>query len=780
MRCCSLLPAGGTAIMMFVLAGWLPKKVMGSSHHPSLFPDDSCPFLSFLPFGVGPGRGGLREPAMGTDEYRKILENAYSEAAYSFLAASQMAMDHFNDRNTVIVKELATCPPTVHLSAQRVWSSKEIGSGPMGFLKNEQFFENLARDAIIASNTSTTSIVEPTMTEPNRFPCAILGPPDDRNFMGTVALTEAVKIPQVSYLAESALALGSRHPSSVGVLMGTEGRTKRVIDYLKRIDRKHVVCLYRGSPPSRDTGSMFETLAGKDDDFTAISIPTFPNLTIALDQVKETGIRTIYLAMDSPKAYEEAAQGLELASMTSDDYLFIVSFAFFPVDMLRDGLSPQVPGSPIDKLLSGALVIDRLDLAEVYEADPFVQAWKEQDSSVVEQINALVPLDERDMPFIQGPHDYFQANMPREFSSHIYDSVMAIGLGACKLASEDLDEVPSQPMHSSDPEKAPEGEKKAQSPSSPPPSSGGNKIDLVQAMLNIDFVGATGRVRFHNGSPDKSRKEDDMYTGAYNIRPGPVDPSTGWRYYEEVLVSLWTPSENDWRPVNGTEFVFGKGSALPPPSFVFKDENFLENWVRVFGYMLLGISWFLAFAAAALVLYLQKDEAVRRSQPFFQIVLCLGSAITSTSILTLSQDEGNGWNESTLDAACVATPWFFFVGQVVCFCSFFSKLWRLDRVLQFSRRKVTVRDVIIPMVALCIVTVAILVVWTLVDPWTWERTDISTVPPEVSLYFARQRDYLVALCSNFALFWSIADLWRMYQCQFLVILWTSYGHTCAC
>jgi gamma-aminobutyric acid type B receptor len=97
----------------------------------------------------------------------------------------------------------------------------------------------------------------------------------------------------------------------------------------------------------------------------------------------------------------------------------------------------------------------------------------------------------------------------------------------------------------------------------------------------------------------------------------------------------------------------------------------------------LGSAWTLGFAGILLLWYLRKDAAVQRAQPFFmQQLLCGGSVLTSTAIFTLSWDEGAGWSDRQLDMACMATPWFFFVGHMVMFSAMFSRLWRVDKVMQ--------------------------------------------------------------------------------------------------
>lgn len=163
--------------------------------------------------------------------------------------------------------------------------------------------------------------------------------------------------------------------------------------------------------------------------------------------------------------------------------------------------------------------------------------------------------------------------------------------------------------------------------------------------------------------------------------------TSGLQSFTAVLTSVWTESTG-WEGIEGVP-----ATSFPEVKRLVNDENFLSNWVRCIGLTLLGVSWGLAFTSMVLLYYLRKDSVIQRTQPFFMQLLCVGSIIMTTSIYTLSLGEGVGWTDQQLDVACTITPWFFFIGHITVFSALFTKLWRIDQVLQFSRRKVTVRHV---------------------------------------------------------------------------------------
>lgn len=191
------------------------------------------------------------------------------------------------------------------------------------------------------------------------------------------------------------------------------------------------------------------------------------------------------------------------------------------------------------------------------------------------------------------------------------------------------------------------------------------------------------------------------------------------------------------------------------------------------GFVLLGVAWLQALGCMVFVWYLRDFAWVKAAQPPFLQLLCIGSIITSSSIFTLSWDESHGWNDSQLDIACAITPWFFFIGNVSIFTALFSKLWRVERVFQFRKIQVKVVHTLWPLILLLVVTTAVLLVWTITDPWTWHRDLISWTPPET--YGACESDHFTAFFSTlcgvivlaesitFFMAWKTADIPREYS-----------------
>jgi 7 transmembrane sweet-taste receptor of 3 GCPR len=216
---------------------------------------------------------------------------------------------------------------------------------------------------------------------------------------------------------------------------------------------------------------------------------------------------------------------------------------------------------------------------------------------------------------------------------------------------------------------------------------------LLGGILEAKFHGASGIVDFGK-EVGKERNTETIAIGIYNIRPGNVTSFGKQSFYATLVLSR---NDSEWVQLKNEAIVFRYGSTVPPKiGRAFVENNYLSPGVRTIGLVLMGISWLLGLAALVGLQIYSKDAVVQRAQPFFLKMLCYGSILTSSAIFTLSWDEGAGWSDRQLDIACAMTPWFFFVGIILTFCALFTKLWRVDKVLQFKRRAVTISNVMKP------------------------------------------------------------------------------------
>jgi len=279
----------------------------------------------------------------------------------------------------------------------------------------------------------------------------------------------------------------------------------------------------------------------------------------------------------------------------------------------------------------------------------------------------------------------------------MYDAVMSVGIGAC-IAEKNGTEIAG--------------------------------VNLVDSIRSIDFMGATGRVAFGNDDNDADRLGTRLAStvswAALNIRyiggeanfaaTGVLSPALG---------------DNVWHTDGLDDFVFRDGTTTGPLLRSTPDQNYLPASLRAFGLALMGISILASVLTSLWVYKKRKHRVLRASQPLFLHLICFGTLLQGASILTISFDESTGWSSKGLDMACMATPWLLVLGFIIVYGSLWTKMNRVNNILQFTRRrKMKVRYLLAPMVGFVILAVMVLTVWTAVDPLVWTRTEIDSVTGE--------------------------------------------------
>jgi hypothetical protein len=133
------------------------------------------------------------------------------------------------------------------------------------------------------------------------------------------------------------------------------------------------------------------------------------------------------------------------------------------------------------------------------------------------------------------------------------------------------------------------------------------------------------------------------------------------------------------------------------------------------------------------------------------------------------------------DIACMSIPWFLVLGWTVVFSALFSKLRRINLVFNggvgFRRVAVTEKDVLHYFAIMLGCNLALLLVWTKVSPFVWERRSKSK---EESYGHCRAKDErdvwgvivsLVALLNGIALIVANVEAYKARQ------ITTEYGES---
>jgi hypothetical protein len=281
------------------------------------------------------------------------------------------------------------------------------------------------------------------------------------------------------------------------------------------------------------------------------------------------------------------------------------------------------------------------------------------------------------------------------FEAHLYDAIMSAGIGTCqalKLGSDFSGE-----LH-------------------------------VDAIRGLDFEGATGRVQFGNADQDPDRRGTRLAStvtfGAYNVRIEEVSP--GNFSSSIVLTDLRLPGRDAQRWNKVHDSIYGGGRTVPPLLLCDEnEENFKSPHLQALGLSLMAFAAAASVACGLWVFAYREHRVLKASQPPFLYLVCFGTFVQAMAIFTISFDESDGWTEDQLGAACMAMPWLLSLGTIFVYGALFSKLYRLNKVLQVSRRKITMKSVAWPMSFFTFLVVLVLTLWTVLNPLVWERVSTS-------------------------------------------------------
>ena len=157
---------------------------------------------------------------------------------------------------------------------------------------------------------------------------------------------------------------------------------------------------------------------------------------------------------------------------------------------------------------------------------------------------------------------------------------------------------------------------------------------------------------------------------------------------------------------------------------IFGDLNQLGK-IRIFGYVLFGTTILLSLLFCLWTLLYRNTRVVMASQPFFLYMIIVGCVILA--IIPLSIDDGVASVE-TCTRSYRVLPWLLAIGFTIIFSALYSKIRRLNIVLRsaqlFQRVEVKEQDVLVPFGILFGINLLLLILWTVLDPLTWQRQPV--------------------------------------------------------
>ena len=333
----------------------------------------------------------------------------------------------------------------------------------------------------------------------------------------------------------------------------------------------------------------------------------------------------------------------------------------------------------------------------------FLKEWKElgNNPQALEYINNKQP----SIPFPNTHNltnfsrsEQFFDRTPNHIAIYSYEAMIGIGLAACEAAQRANSSFINGNVFSGQ--------------------------EHHRSFLDVDFGSASGQVVI--GPNSYSRNETSTYFVVANIlesndlEGNNVDPASSKVWLRGRDHVFYDPSDSKWKPFSNTRpFVYSDGTNISPFEIpqIDEDMNLISSAVRA---SCLVLSCIVSAISLGLLVYTVKERrnrVIRLAQPPFLILICVGTMFMAISIVPLSIDDGISFtNQSILDASCSMTPWFFSLGFTMTFAALFSKLWRINQVLNvnhssFRRVTIKVTDVLKPFAVLSLCNMVILTVW---------------------------------------------------------------------
>jgi hypothetical protein len=636
--------------------------------------------------------------------------------AFTHMVAAMLAVTHFNQRNSTIVPQLAQpfyqeCPIKLDWNQSRVFDTGSIGHSasrqfveslmdPLSFLSSSSFLDTYqeGRDNDFLPSLDSLSSIMNSNTP--RLPCAIAGVNSDFPASELSVLAQATQTPLVAYRSfNERVVLDDFSPFSNQVWPDVVDTTRFTVNYLLSLNRTdYVEILYRISDTNIQRREILTwTLEAanitwnsramlREGQVAPGDIRNARSPMGTLQALKESGYRTIIVFLEDARLdFPLVAEAADSLGMTKGDYVW---FWFGPIDPIFLHTDNPV----YNNILYGSGTVMPMDplLEELKTGipSPLMQAWHTVTPDFIDLVNQANPIQPGEAGYVYADETFFRQNKADFGAGFIYDAVMSIGIGACAAAAQ------------------------------------GNRSSTahLQGIRQSPFYGATGRVEYLNRDGRSGTR--DPYSvpwGVVNVLPGrpgqqPFEFSTLW-------LSVGNSTQSGW--IEQTPFVFADGTTTGPPLRTMPEQNYLSPGLQIMGLSLMSIAILLAILSIVWVFVQRNHRVVLASQPIFLYIISFGCIIQASTIFVLSFDESFGWSEEALSAACMASPWLYTLGHILIYGALACKLYRVNKVLQVTRHRIEVRQVIWPLALFFVAAVAVLTVWTVVDERIWERDEIN-------------------------------------------------------
>jgi hypothetical protein len=242
----------------------------------------------------------------------------------------------------------------------------------------------------------------------------------------------------------------------------------------------------------------------------------------------------------------------------------------------------------------------------------------------------------------------------------------------------------------------------------------------------LDTPGASGRVRINETTGTRDYKT--MSFVIWNVRALPQVDDEGKGML--AFVPSLQYQDSVWSPIADNKFLYKGGSEYAPDSLppVSMDNHYIGNTTRTLGYVVMGITLCSTAVSLVWLIWNRSARVVTSAQPMFLLMISVGVAIMSLTILPLSMDETSVDNVAKLDASCTLTPWLYFIGVNIITGALLAKVMALNTAYvnpELESINVSPWMILRTCLSLVLLNSLVLLLWTLMSPMEWVREETS-------------------------------------------------------
>lgn len=274
--------------------------------------------------------------------------------------------------------------------------------------------------------------------------------------------------------------------------------------------------------------------------------------------------------------------------------------------------------------------------------DRFLNELRNLDAADINYFNSKQPQGIDDYYF-QGHADFFKTFEPERETAFAYDTIIALGLAACKFDSE----------------------------------QGFTGTQILKALRTESFTGASGLVRM-----DPETTSRDPFSALYVIfNTEAKEDLSGMVTFKTNPSIIMSPTTDGFEAIPSHPFIFSDGTQnwpdpLPP---IEEDFDFVFRELRFTGCVMSIICLLSSIFFASWTYRNRNHRVVKGSQPMFLYLICFGAAIFGSTSLPASIDD-EYFSKEACDRACMIQPWLYSVGFVIVFSALYSKTFVINKV----------------------------------------------------------------------------------------------------